>query len=484
MDFFFDNQIRRYLLQFMRIFADLKIRNGPDANGLYTIQRVPIMYGDPSWMVAQLIKGASENTMLPSPMFSAWIENIKMIPERRQDTQYVGKISTVEREYNSLTKTYETGPGIRQDVERYMPVPYDLYFRLDVWTTNVTNKLQIMEQICTIFNPSIQLQQNSNLLDWTSIFEVWLEDIIWTNRSIPQGNNDDRDVMSFKFKVQAWINPPAKLKRSGLIAEIVTNVFDVGLDIQNIKEKIDGTYDIFRSGIAANPVQIVTTEGNYKISVVRENNHDEIFLLNQNGYADPDLSWQKLIQIYGQITPDITKIRLKLDPNLDVSDSDIIGNILQDPTRKNVLLFNVDVDTLPPTTLLPIEDIIDPVEIYPGNGLPAQYPGQRYLLTSSNSAGSEPAIPPGVITSPWGNNIVAFPNDIIEFNGVSWVVVFDSMNSVGKNYIINNSNGIQYMFDSVSKEWTYTYYGIFSPGYWRIDNIINAPDGITINMYE
>lgn len=172
MDFFFDNQVRRYLLQFMRIFSDIKIRMGPDANGLYTIQRVPIMYGDPSWMVAQLIKGASENTLLPAPMFSAWIENVKMVPDRRQATQYVGKVSTIERQFDATTQTYGSGPGVRQDVERYMPVPYDFYFRLDVWTTNVTTKLQIMEQICTIFNPSIQLQQNSNLLDWTSIFEV------------------------------------------------------------------------------------------------------------------------------------------------------------------------------------------------------------------------------------------------------------------------------------------------------------------------
>lgn len=465
----------------MRIFSDIKVRNGPDANGLYTIQRVPIMYGDPSWMVAQLIKGASENTMLPSPMFSAWIENIKIVPERRQDTQYVGKVSTVEREFNPLTQAYGTGPGVRQDVERYMPVPYDLFFRLDVWTTNVTNKLQIMEQICTIFNPSIQLQQNSNLLDWTSIFEVWLEDITWTNRSVPQGSEDARDVMSFKFKIQAWINPPAKLKRSSLIAEIVTNVFNTSSeDLQNIDEKINGTYDLFRSGIAGVPMQIVTTEGNYKISVTKANGQDEITLLNEYGAVEPLLSWQKLIQAYGQITPDITKLRLKLDPDLDVTSSDIIGSIVQDPSRSNVLLFSPDTDTLPTNTLLPISSIIDPTEIWPGNGLPGAIAGQRYLLTSSDS--TEPAIPPGVPTSPWGQNIVAYPNDIIEFNGIDWIVIFDSKNTTDKNYVINNSNGIQYTFDGI--EWTYTYYGVYSPGYWRIDNIIQAPDGTTINAYE
>src|ERR1035437_7781137 len=137
MDFFLDNQTRRYLLQFMRIFSDIKVRNGPDANGLYTIQRVPIMYGDPSSMVAQLIKGASENTMLPVPMFSAYIDDIKPNDKRRMNPQYVGKASVMERQFDPLTQTYGTGPGVRQDVERYMPVPIDITFKLDVWTTNI-----------------------------------------------------------------------------------------------------------------------------------------------------------------------------------------------------------------------------------------------------------------------------------------------------------------------------------------------------------
>lgn len=479
MQFFYDHQTRRYLLQFMRIFSDIKIRNGPDANGLYTIQRVPIMYGDPSWMVSQLIKGASENTLLPSPMFSAWIENIKLAPDRRQDTQFVGKISTIERNFNPLTQQYNNQPGIRQDVERYMPVPYDLFFRLDVWTTNTTNKLQIMEQICTIFNPSIQLQQNSNLMDWTSIFEVWLEDIVWSNRSIPQGSEDTRDVLSFKFKVQAWINPPAKLKRSGVISEIVTNVF-YSDDIQNIESKVEGSYDYFRDGIEATPVQIITTEGNYKVSVFKNNGIDEIMLLNKYGQEDPELSWEKLIKIYGQITPNITKMRLKLNPDIDVSDDDIIGDISQDPTRKNILLYTVDVDTLPSNSFAPILGIIDPMEVSPGDGLPLAYPGQRYILTSQDSIGEEPAIPPGVSTSPWGDTIVAYPNDIIEYNGTTWMVIFDSRNNVGKKYVMNNENGSQYVFEN--NQWSYTYYGIFDPGYWRIDNIMQISNSNDIDL--
>lgn len=479
MDFFYDFQTRRYLLQFMRIFSNIKIRNGPDQNGMFSISRVPITYGDPSWMVAQLIKGGSENTLMPSPMFSAYIDSIKVTPERRRDTQYVSKVSAMEREFDSITQTYSEKPGIRYEVDRYMPVPYDMYVKLDCWTTNTTTKLQLMEQINTIFNPSIQLQQNSNILDWTSIFEVWMEEFNWSNRSIPQGGEQDRDVMSWKFRVPIWLNPPAKIKRSSLIAEIVTSVFSVA-DVQNLAETLDGDYDPFRTCFTGIPVQIITTEGNYKIEVSRNGLNEEIALLNENGVVSPDLSWQDLIGIYGQIDPNITKIRLKLDPDIDLSDSDIIGGIMQDPVRKSVLIFTPDVDTLPGNTILPISNIIDPTEVTPGNGLPIAVSGQRYLLTAKYSVEEEAAMPYGVMTSPWGNNIIAFPNDVIEFNGISWVVIFDSRNATGKNYVVNNSNSTQYMFDGVN--WSYTYYGIYSPGYWRIDNIIDSPNG-TVNLY-
>jgi hypothetical protein len=363
-----------------------------------------------------------------------------------------------------------------------MPVPYDLYLKLDCWTTNTLNKMQLWEQIATIFNPSIQLQQNSNLLDWTSIFEVWMEEATWTNRSIPQGGEMDRDVMSWKFKVPIWINPPAKVKKSSLVAEIVTNVFS-DIDINNVAATLDSNeYDVFRTCFTGIPTQIITTEGNHKISVGRNGLQEEITLLDKNGNALPMQSWSTLIQKYGQITPNITKIRLKLDPNIDITDSDIIGSIAQDPTRQNVLIFTPDLDTLPANTILPILSIIDPTELTPGNGLPIAIAGQRYLLASHNSAGEETAIPLGVSTSPWGASIVAYPNDIIEFNGIKWVVIFDSQNATGLNYVINNADGIQYLFDGTS--WAYSYYGEYAGGYWRIDNIIPLADGTTVDNYE
>lgn len=475
MDFFYDQQIRRYLLQFMRAFSEIRVRNGPDANGLYTIQRVPIVYGDPSRMVAQLTKGVSENTVLPSPMFSAYIKDVKMAPARRQDPMYVAKSSVIEREYDTTTGKYMSTPGVRQDIEMYMPVPYDLTFVLDVWTTNITTKLQIFEQLAVVYNPSVQLQQNTNLQDWTSIFKMILENIIWTSRTIPQGEGNERDVMTFEFKIEAWITPPARVKRSTIISQIVTNVYYTS-EIDQIENSIDNTYDAFRC-MGMRSMQIITTEGNHKVSVQHGPTGDEIQLLSSTGETT-ETSWFSLIQLYGAIVPNVTKLRLKLNPDIEVDDGDIIGHIVQDPDRPDILRFTVDVDTLPATTISPITDIIDPIELQPGNGLPLPQIGQRYLLTSANSNGEEPAIPYSAATSPWGVGLIAYPDDVIEFTGNQWQVIFSSRDATTRNYVINNSNGAHYTYDP-GIGWTYTYYGTYAPGYWRIDDISAKDDNTT-----
>jgi hypothetical protein len=44
--FFFDEQIRRYLLQFTRMFSLFEVEYGRDEQGIKDLVRVPIRYGD------------------------------------------------------------------------------------------------------------------------------------------------------------------------------------------------------------------------------------------------------------------------------------------------------------------------------------------------------------------------------------------------------------------------------------------------------
>lgn len=455
--FFYDEQIRRYLLQFIRVFADLKVQS-TDSAGNTVLKRVPIRYGDASRIVEHTIRNNSENTLLPSPMMSAWIQNISMAPERRLDPSHVSQKSFTEQSYNNSEYTGEA--GMQYSVTRMMPVPYNATFQLDIWTTNTTQKLQLWEQISVWFNPSIVLQQNQNPLDWTSIFEIKLIETIWSNRSIPTGPDSERDVCSFIFNVPLWISPPALLDRKKHIEQIVTSIFDTaGLTIDDIDTQL---LDPVRSCFPELD-QTVIAPGDYKTSIGIDSAPNELLLLNSHGIADPSLSWKTLLEEYGELEEGISRMLLKTNNNLDSEEGDIYGNISYHPTQDNILLFDIDTDTLPSTLpFSPVNKIIDPLSKYPGNGLPAAAAGQSYLLISDDN--SDNIIPENTGTNPWGS-LSARSNDIIMFDGTNWNVIFDSSTEEVNQYT-QMIDGTHYRF--TNQGWVYTYLGEYNPGYFRI----------------
>jgi len=59
-EFFYDDQIRRFLLQFTRIFSNFQVEYGRSDTGAATLVRVPVRYGDASRQAAAIM---SENSL-------------------------------------------------------------------------------------------------------------------------------------------------------------------------------------------------------------------------------------------------------------------------------------------------------------------------------------------------------------------------------------------------------------------------------------
>src|SRR6056297_895933 len=113
-----------------------------------------------------------------------------------------------------------------------MPTPYTLNINVDIWTTNTNQKLQILEQILMLFNPSLEIQTTDNYVDWTSLSVVNIAGITWSSRSIPQGTETEIDVATLNFTTPIYISPPTKVKKLGVITNIITAVFaDDGLEV-------------------------------------------------------------------------------------------------------------------------------------------------------------------------------------------------------------------------------------------------------------
>lgn len=455
MDYFYDQQIRRYILQFIRVFADLQFSE--TRGGAVVTERIPIMYGDPSRMVASILRENSENTVMPSPMMSAWMRGIEMDSARRRDPMFVDTKNVVERNHSG-DGGYGTEAGNMYTINRFMPVPYKLQLQLDIWTTNTTTKHQIAEQILVWFNDALVLQQNDNPMDWTSIFELKLTNIDWTSRSIPQGTVSERDIASLQFEADIWLNPPAQLKSKRWIEQVVTNIVEIS-DLSNAEIDLEledplGCFDELG--------RVIVTPGDYKLEVGYEGSDVVAKLIGSDPNETPD--WSELLNVTYGLDVDFTDLYIKTDNDIESEDGDIIGSI-ELTSEPDVVKVTIDQDTVPGTTvgISPVDRIVNPVKRSPGNDLPAPVIGQRYLITSDTSNGEEPAIQ--TTSGDWGA-LTAYPNDIIQYDGAKWNVIFESASQTEVAYTVNAFNLQHYKF--VDGEWIFTFLGEFNPGYWRL----------------
>ncbi|WP_162828321.1 hypothetical protein, partial [Escherichia coli] len=112
-------------------------------------------------------------------------------------------------------------------------------------------------------------------------------------------------------------------------------------------------------------------------------------------------------------------------------------------------------ESLPSNSLDPIHGVIDPMQHIPGTNLPDAVAGQSYMLI--NDVG-----PNGQI---WGN-LSADINDIIQYNGNTWEVVFDSSITTDQHYVLNLKSTKQLKW--TGEFWQMSVDGQYNPGFWRL----------------
>jgi hypothetical protein len=416
---------------------------------------VPVMYGDMTRQVASILKGNSENTLPSAPRITLYISEIELDTSRLSDASYINKINIRERAVDPVTNTYTNTQGQNYTIERLMPTPYKLTFKADIWTTNTDQKLQLLEQILVLFNPSFEIQTTDNYVDWTSLTVVYLENVTFSNRTIPVGVDSDIDVATMEFETPIWLSPPGAIKRLGVVQTVISNIFTETGQIS----------PDFIGGQPASPVYI--TPGNFGIVV-----SDNRVRLVSDGESVTDstfglpikygqnVNWFSLLDQYGAFRAGASSIFLQ-----QPSGADIIGTVSVDPIDQSVLLVNWDPDTFPTNTIIEgrssIDAIIDPLTYNPKNVAN----GIRYLILNpignlSNATG------PNAWKNNDGSDFIAKENDIIQWNQDNWSIVFPSSTVSDIVYTRNLKTGTQYKWDG--EIWTKSFDGEYLAGAWRL----------------
>jgi hypothetical protein len=450
--FFYDNQIRRFLIQFAKIFSNWYVTKGKDPNGNNILVRVPIMYGDSSRQVSTIMANNSASNLPSAPLITYYISGLEYDQRRTQDPTFIDKLQVRQRSYNQTTQSYETVQGQAFTVERLMPVPYTLRITVDFWTTNYNQKLELIEQLGTLFNPALEIQSTDNFIDWTSLTVVYQDGLTFSSRSIPQGTNNPIDVLTWKFYMPIWISTSAKLKKMGVIQKVIASIFSsTALQDMQDDDFLLGT----RQKITPYGYQILFMNGALQLIPADQPFNPPNQDLDLPSAPNTSLYWSAFLNAYGVYKPGISQIWLQ-NPYMD---TEIVGTIVVDPLDDRILIYDVDTDTLPENTLDPVDSVINPLLAGPDAGLPSPVNGVRYLIVE-NIGGSAP-------TTAWGS-LIANANDIIQYDSTTseWFVSFDSQSTSSIEYVTNLTTSIQYRF--IDQVWMKSYEGWYEAGDFSI----------------
>ena len=461
--FFYDAQIRRFLLQFTRIMSNFQVEYGNETDGTNAaaLLRVPVRYGDSSRNAQTVIQNNSANQLPSTPLMTFYITSLDYDRPRMQEPYFVSKVNVRQRTYDSATETYETTQGNAFTVERLMPVPYKLGITLDIWTSNTNQKFQLLEQILTLFNPSLEVQSTDNYLDWTSLSMVELESTQWSSRVIPVGADNSIDICTLKFSLPIWISSPAKVKKLGVVERVIMSMYDAQGDLN---EAVTDSDLLLGTRVVITPYNwAVVLIGNQlqvlqQTSLVQEPSNDA--LTPTTVISDSPLLWPAVIDLYGTLRPGISQIRLEQRDGTEV-----IGTIALNPNDNRLLIFDIDPDTAPQNTLDPVDAVINPLTSGPQQGLDSALDGQRYLLTEATGGGTG-----SNVAIAWqganGRPLIAQANDIIEYANNYWQVVFRADGQPAEQYVTNITTGTQYEWNG--EVWVKSYQGVYPGGQWSL----------------
>jgi hypothetical protein len=475
MDYFYDGQIRRYVTQFMRVFIGFKYKAGDGEE-----RQVPVLYGDMTRQVAGIIKDNSENKMSTVPRIACYISGLEMDTSRLSDATFVSKVNIRERRYtdDDGIVEYQNVQGGNYTVERLMPTPFKLSMKAEIWSSNTDQKLQLLEQILVLFNPSLEIQTTDNYIDWTSLSVIDMSSLNFSSRTIPQGAESDIDICSMEFIMPVFISPPSKVKRLGVVQSVINNVFTEQGDIISLEDLVynrrKGTFD--------------TTSNRYRVLLFKSNNGEpfdyDLTLVNpdaavlalgldQKEFKNGEpVDWNSILEGQGGYKPG-SFVYFK-----QASGFDLVGTFTINPVDPTIIVVTFDRDTIPENTLInssingmPARGTVDaivnprsynPITAFNGH---ANIPlGHRLLMLESigdsiNIDGAD-----GWKGSD-NSELIVLENSIVEWNGIKWTTIFDPALAENLVYVQNLRTEILYRWDG--EQWLKAFEGEYGPTYWN-----------------
>jgi hypothetical protein len=200
--YYYDGQLRKYLLQFCNIFTGLKVQTGNGECDVPEFMSVPIRIGSRDRVTAAIEAGNTQNKPISVPMMVANMTNLDMSPNRKG-------VGVVDK------KVYLPTGGVYPDdlrtAVRIMPIPYVMSVELALIASNTQQLHQILEQLLVLFDPMLQIQTSDGAFDWTKLTNVMLTSIA-NEENYPIGGDRRLITWALGFEMPIYLSTPLDIR--------------------------------------------------------------------------------------------------------------------------------------------------------------------------------------------------------------------------------------------------------------------------------
>lgn len=201
--YYYNYQLRSYILQFMAIFSGLQVMTGKTDERDGQLITVPIHYGDPDRVVAAMLADNTQNKPIRVPTMSVFVRGLE------PDTAHFHGLGTERRE--SYVPTGGLVPDDIKVVRQRMPLRCVLTMDLYLYASNSDQYFQMIEQIMPLFNPSLTIQTSDGVFDMARLTKVDLTS--GPQRDSPYPPAQSRRILQYTlaFSMPIWISTPAEV---------------------------------------------------------------------------------------------------------------------------------------------------------------------------------------------------------------------------------------------------------------------------------
>ena len=218
---FYHKQIRNSVIAFGTIFNNISIKRlDSSGNPLQTI-KIPLSYSPKEKFIARLeqqasLTGSDSKVAITLPRMAFDVVGYSYDPTRKLNKNQKITAVTTNADTTKLNS-------------QYSPVPYDVSFELNIFTSNSDDGLQIIEQILPYFQPdyTVTMIENSTM-DIKRDIPFVLENVDYEDTYAGSLTSTRRITYTIKFTAKIYLYGP--ISTSAIIKKVSADLYETTAD--------------------------------------------------------------------------------------------------------------------------------------------------------------------------------------------------------------------------------------------------------------